>query len=172
MSNLARLALLAGLLVTACGGGSQQPTAEPISAEYAHNADTLVVEADTYGGLAPAAAGRHVPELSIYGDGSLILGEEDGARRVGTDRAVIVGQMGEEELLGLLEFIIASGFFQLDDRYRASDPPADAPCREVSVHLMTRSKTVSVCPFDEAQAPAAFSEVYVCLLYTSDAADE
>lgn len=170
MWNLARLALLAGLLLTACGGGSQQSTPEPISPGYARDAGTLVIQADAYGGLV-RAAGRHVPEVSIYGDGSVILGQEDGARRVGTDRAAIVGQIGEEELLGLLEFIIGTGFFQLGDQYRTADAPTDTPCREVSVHLLTRSKTVAVCPFDEAQAPAAFSEVYVELtaLSPSDA---
>jgi len=163
MSNLTRVALLAVLLLTACGGGSPQPTPQPVSLEYVHQAETLVIQADTYGGLSAPVSGTHVPEISIYGDGLAILGQEVGARSVGTDRAVSTGQIGDEELQHVLEFVVDAGFFELDDDYRPSGGPADAPCREVSVHLLARSKTVSVCPFDEAQAPTAFNAAYTKL---------
>jgi hypothetical protein len=167
MSNVTRLALLAALLVTACRAGSQQPTPESISTDYAHKADILVIRADTYGGLAVPVTGTHVPEISIYGDGLVVLGQEDGIRRVGTDRAVSTGRVGDEGLQRLLEFMVEAGLFQLDDRYQPSHAPADAPCREVSVRLLARSKTVSICPFDEAQAPAPFNEIYTKLAAVS-----
>lgn len=155
-----RWALLAVVVLTACGVQSQQPTPEPISPEYAHHAATLVILADTYGGLLPPSSGRHVPEVSIYGDGSVVVAQEDGARRVGTDRALITGRIEGEELRRLLELVVDEGFFQLDDQYSPSNAPTDGPCRKVRVDLLSRSKTVSICPFDQAQAPAAFNRVY------------
>jgi hypothetical protein len=157
----AALALTAALLLTACGqGGPKEPTVEPISLEYDRAAGNLVLLGDTTGGLAAYPSGRHIPEVSIYGDGLVVLGQEDGARRVGIDRGISMGYIGEEELARLLDSIAGTGFFQLDDRYPASPTPTETLCRQVMVRLIGRVKTVSVCPLDYAEAPAAFGDVY------------
>jgi hypothetical protein len=59
--------------------------------------------------------------------------------------------------------VVDAGFLQMDDQYQPSEAPTDAPCRTLSINLLRRSKTVSVCPFDEAQAPTAFNAAYTKL---------
>lgn len=157
----ASIAVAVVLVSTACGGGArQEPTAEPVSLEYDHSAGALIVELDTHGGLLPPPSGRHTAELSIYGDGLVVLAEEDDAPRVGTDRAITTGHMGEQELAQLLSFIADSGFFGLDDRYVDSAAPTDGPWRHVTVELLGVSRSVSIYPPDYADAPAAFWRTY------------
>jgi len=152
-----------------------QPTPSPpapISLEYDRSSGALIIEVDTYGGLMPPPTGRHVPELSIYGDGLVVLAAEGEMFRVGTDRVVMTGLISEEELNQLLSFIADSGFFQLEDRYLPSPAIPDMPWRHITVSLPDISKTVSIYPFDFADAPPAFGEVYnqITGVYRSDVA--
>lgn len=142
-----------------------------IALEYDHRAGALIIEADTYGGLVPTPRGRHVPELSIYGDGLVVLAEEGESLRIGTDRVVMTAHISEGELNQLLNFIADSGFFELEERYQPSPAPTDLPSRHVTVKLLDISKTVSIYPFDFAEAPTAFWDVYseVGGSYRSDA---
>jgi hypothetical protein len=157
----ASIAVAVVLVLTACGGGGgQEPTPEPISLEYDNSAGALIIEVDTCGGLLPPPSSRHIAELSIYGDGQVVLAEEDGAPRVGTDRAVTTGRIGEQELAQLLSFIAGSGFFGLDDRYVDPGAPTDGPWRHVRVELLDVSRSVSIYPPDYADAPAAFWQTY------------
>jgi hypothetical protein len=157
----ASIAVAVALVLTACGGGrGQEPTPEPISLEYDHSGGALIIEADTYGGLLPPPSSRHIAELSIYGDGQVVLAEEDGAPRVGTDRAITIGRIGEQELAELLAFIAESGFFGLDDRYVDPAAPTDGPWKHVRVELLGVSRSVSIYPADYADAPAAFWQTY------------
>jgi len=168
------LGLAIVLVLVACGGGVGEPTPSPIGPiplEYDDSVGAVVIQADTYGGLMPLLTGRHVPELSIYGDGLVILTGEEETLTVGTDRVVMTGHISEEELNQLLSFIADSGFFQLEDRYEPSPAPTDLPFRSVTVNLLDTSKTVTIYPFDFAAAPTAFSDVYdgVRDVYPSDA---
>jgi hypothetical protein len=147
----------------ACAGPAQQASpspAAPVSLEYDRSAGVLVVEADTAGGLAPPPTGRHVPEVSIYGDGLVVIAAEGDGPVVGTDRVVTVGHLEEEEVGQLLALIADSGFFGLQDRYMASPAAPDLPWRQVTINLKEGSKTVSIYPFDYADAPTAFREAY------------
>ncbi len=132
----------------------------PVSLEYDHSAEALVIEADTFGGLNPPPPGRHVPEVRVYGDGLVVLATEDQAPRVGIDRAVTIGYLEEGELDELLVFIADSGFFGLDDRYMPSPAVPDTAWRHVLVDLMGGTKSVSIYPFDYSDAPSAFSATY------------
>jgi hypothetical protein len=147
------------LVLTACGGG-QEPTPEPVPLEYDNSPGALIIEADTYGGLLPPPSSRHIAELSIYGDGLVVLAEEDGAPRVGTDRAITMGRIGEQQLTELLSLIADSGFFGLDDRYVDPAAPTDGPWRHVRVKLLGISRSVSIYPSDYSGAPAAFWQTY------------
>ncbi len=179
---IARIKGVVGLVIAsmlvACGGvAGGQPTPSPtiaISLEYDHSARALIIEADTYGGLMPRPTGRHVPELSISGDGLVVLAQEGEMPTVGTDRVVTTGHISQGELNELLSFIADSGFFQLEDRYEPSPAPTDLPSTHVTVNLLNISKTVTIYPsdFDFAGAPAAFREVYneLVSIYPSDAA--
>jgi hypothetical protein len=164
------------LVLVACGGdavGEPTPTpTTPISLEYDHRAGALIIEADTYGGLMPPPTGRHVPQMSIYGDGLVVLAGEGEMFTVGTDRVVMTGHIGEEELNQLLGFIAERGFFQLEDRYQPSPAPTDLASRHVTAYLLDTSKTVVIYPSDFAEGPAAFWDVYDELIgvYPSDAA--
>jgi hypothetical protein len=156
------LALVLATLV-ACAGPAQQATpspAEPVSLEYDRSAGSLIVEADTSGGLAPPATGRHVPEVSIYGDGLVVMARDGESPVVGTDRVVTVGHLGEEQLGQLLATVADAGFFDLEERYMPSPAAPDLPWRQVTIHLIEGSKTVSIYPSDYADAPAAFREAY------------
>ena len=155
----ASIAVAVVLALTACGGG-REPTPEPISLEYDNSAGALIIEVDTCGGMVPPPSSRHIAELSIYGDGQVVLAEEDGAPRVGTDRALTTGRIGEQELAQLLSFIAGSGFFGLDDRYVDPGAPTDGPWRHVRVDLLDVSRSVSIYPPDYADAPAAFWQTY------------
>lgn len=153
------------VLVTAvaCASPAQQGTPSPgapVSLEYDRGAGSLIVEADTSGGLAPPATGTHVPEVSIYGDGLVVMARAGESPAVGTDRAITVGHLEEEQLGQLLAFIADAGFFGLEDRYLPSPAPPDLPWRHVTINLVEGSKTVSIYPFDYADAPAAFQEAY------------
>jgi hypothetical protein len=149
------------LVLTACaGGGGQEPTVQPVSLRYDHRAGVLIVEADTYGGLLPPPSSRHIAELSIYGDGEVVVAEEDGAPRVGVDRAVTIGRISEQELTELLSLIADSGFLGLDDNYVDPTAPTDGPSRHVRIELAEISRTVSVYPPDYAAAPKAFRRTY------------
>lgn len=179
VSVLTRPGLLLAVLVAlvACTGGATgqgtPSSVPPISLGYEHSSGALVIEADTYGGLMHPAMGRHVPELSIYGDGLVVLGREAETVMVATDRTVMTGHMGGDELNQLLSFIADQGFFQLDKRYVPSPAVADMPERHVTVNLLHTSKTVSVYPFDFADAPGAFESVYERLadVHPADAAE-
>ena len=116
MWNRASIAVTLVLALTACGG-CQESTPEHISLEYDDRPGVLIVEADTYGGLMPPLSGKHVAELSIHGDGLVVLAEDEESPVVGTDRWVTTGHMDHEELQELLAFIVESGFFSLDDLY-------------------------------------------------------
>jgi hypothetical protein len=155
--------LAAVLVLTACAEG-QKPTPEPISLEYDSGAGVLVIEADTTGGLGPAPVGRHVPEVSVYGDGLVVLGSEEDGPLVGTDRAVTIGHLEGDAVSQLLTVIADAGFFALDDRSMASPAPSDLPWRQITVHLAGGGKTVSIYPFDYAGAPAGFREAYDALV--------
>ncbi|HJX38346.1 MAG TPA: hypothetical protein VJ714_07095 [Anaerolineae bacterium] len=157
----ASIAVAVVLVLTACGGeGGQEPTPQPISLEYDNSAGVLIVEVDTYGGLLPPPSSRHIAEVSVYGDGQVVLAEEDGAPRVGTDRAITTGRVGKQELAELLSFIADSGFFGLDERYVDPAAPTDGPWRHVTVELLGISRSVSIYPSDYAGAPAAFWQTY------------
>jgi hypothetical protein len=157
----ASIAVAVVLVLTACGGGGgQEPTPEPISLEYDNSAGALIIEVDTYGGLLPPPSSRHIAEVSIYGDGLVVLAKEDGAPRVGTDRAISTGRIGEQELAELLSLIADSGFFGLDDRYVDPAAPTDGPWRHVTLKLLGVSRSVSIYPSDYAGAPAAFWRTY------------
>ena len=164
------------MILAACGGGVvSEATPSPvtsISLEYDHQARSLIIEADTYGGLMPPATGKHVAELSIYGDGFVVLGREGEGTSVGTDRVVITGHVSEEELDRLLSFIGERGFLHLEERYLPEPAAPDMPWRYVAVNLLDTSNTVSIYPFDFEDAPQAFWDVYNHLvdLYPSDAA--
>jgi hypothetical protein len=174
----ARIKGIAGLAIVlalvACGGGAedQQPTpslAGTGSLEYDRSSEALIIEVDTYGGLLPSPLSRHVPELRIYGDGLVVLAGEEGMLARGTDRVVMTGHLSEEELGQLLSFMVEHGFFQLEDRYLPSPAPTDLPARHVTVNLLDSSKTVTVYPFDFADAPTAFRDVYNELVAVSPA---
>jgi len=161
MRNWARLAPVLVLILTACGiGTGQEPTPQPISLEYDHSAGALIVEADIYGGLLPPPSSRHIAELTIYGDGQVVLAQEDGAPRVGIDRAVSIARISEQELAELLLLIADNGFFGLEDRYVDPSAPTDGPWRHVTVNLSGISRTVSVYPPDCTAAPTAFWRTY------------
>jgi len=159
MWNRASIAVTLVLALTACGGG-QESTPEHISLEYDDRPGVLIVEADTYGGLMPPLSGKHVAELSIHGDGLVVLAEEDQAPRVGTDRSITTGHIDQEDLHELLAFIAESGFFGLDDQYVPSPALPDMPWRYVTVNLLGTTKTVSIYPHDYEEAPAVFWETY------------
>ena len=153
------------LILAACGGGpADEATPVSIPLDYDSSAGVLVIEADTAGGLGPPPAGRHVAEVSIYGDGLMVLASEEGSPLVGTDRAVTVGHFEREELGQLLTSIASTGFFALDDRYVPSPAPPDMPWRQVTVNLVGGAKTVSIYPFDYADAPAGFWETYRAIM--------
>lgn len=155
------------LVLAACAGPIQEATPSsvaPVSLEYDHRAEALVIEADTFGGLKPPSPGRHVPEVMVYGDGLVVFATEDQDPRVGIDRAVTIGYLEEGELDRLLIFIADSGFFGLDDRYMPSPALPDRPWRHVFVNLTGGTKTVSIYPFDYPDAPSAFSTTYEELL--------
>ena len=157
----ASIAVAVVLVLTACGvEGGEEPTPQPISLEYDHSAGALIVEADTYGGLLPPPSSRHIAEVSIYGDGQVVLGEEDGAPRVGTDRAVTIGRISEQELAELLSLIADSGFLGLENSYVEPAAPKDGPWRHVRIELLGVSRSVSIYPSDYAAAPAAFWQTY------------
>jgi hypothetical protein len=169
VKDLRVTAAVATLLVVlvACAAPVHQSTpspVRPVSLEYDHRAGALVVEADTAGGLEPPPAGRHVAEVSIYGDGLMVMAAEGETPVVGTDRVVTVGHLEEEELDQLLAFVADVGFLSLDDRYMPSPAAPDTPWRQVTVNLIDASKTVSVYPFDYEDTPAAFSAVYEQIL--------
>lgn len=174
VKRMTAFALVLGAV--ACGGGAARqatPSAiSPVSLEYDRGAGVVVIEADTYGGLMPPPTGRHVPELSIYGDGFVVLARDDGKFTVGTDRAVATGHLSEEELTQLVISIADSGFLQLGERYMPSPATPDLPWRHVTVNLLDTSKTVSIYPFDFSEAPQPFWEVYDALMdvHPSDAA--
>jgi hypothetical protein len=159
------VALVVILILAACGGGpADEATPVPIPLVYDSSAGVLVIEADTGGGLGPPPAGRHVAEVSIYGDGLVVVASEEGRPLVGTDRAVTVGHLEGEEVGQLLTSIANSGFFALDDRYVPSPAPPDLPWRQVTVNLVGGAKTVSIYPFDYADAPEAFWETYHAIM--------
>jgi len=147
------------LALTACGGGLE-PTPERVSLEYDHSTGALIIEVDTYGGLLPPPSSRHIAELSIYGDGQAVLAEEDEAAWVGTDRAVTIGRIDEEEVAELLSLIAENGFFALGDSYIEPAAPTDGPATHVRIELLGTSKTVFVYPSDYADGPAAFWQTY------------
>jgi hypothetical protein len=152
--------LLAVVLVLTACGGRQEATPEPVSLEYDNRAGALIIEVDTYGGLLPPPSSRHIAELSIYGDGQVVQAEEEESLRVGADRAVTIGRIGEQELVELLSVIADSGFFGLDDSYVDPTAPTDGPATHVRIRLLGTSKTVSVYPSDYADAPEAFWLTY------------
>lgn len=167
---VASAAVTVVLILTACGGSQAgQATPVPVSVEYERTAGVLIVEADTHGGLMPPPSGKHVAELSIFGDGLVVLAEDDGAPRVGTDRRISTGHVEGEELEEILTFIADTGFFGLDDQYAPSPSPPDMPWRHVTVNLSGTFKTVSIYPHDYEQAPTAFLETYQMLLGLSPA---
>jgi hypothetical protein len=161
----ASIAVAVVLALTACGGGGgHEPTVEPISLEYDSSAGVLVVEADTAGGPAAPPAGKHVAEVSIYGDGLVVLAHDAGGPLVGTDRVVTVGHLEREDLGQLLAFIASTGFFALNDRYTPTPAPPDMPWRQVTVNLVGGARTVSIYPFDYADAPVGFWDAYHAVL--------
>jgi hypothetical protein len=152
------------LMVAACGarGPTPSPTGPP-SLNYAQRAGARIIEADTHGGLLPPGLGKHVAQLTIYGDGLVILGGEE-TFGGGTDHVVMIGHIGEEELKGLLRRIAELGFFQLEERYQPSPAPTDLPSRWITVNLLQVSKTVTVYPSSYDGAPGAFLNTYDELL--------
>jgi hypothetical protein len=165
---VAGAALTVVLILAGCAGGQDgRATPERVSPEYEQTAGVLIVEADTYGGLMPPPSSRHVAELSVFGDGLVVLGEDDGAPRVGTDRRVTTGHIDHEELQELLAFIAESGFFGLDDLHAPFPAPPDSPARHVTINLLAATKTVSVFPQYYEDAPAAFRETYEKLMEIS-----
>jgi len=164
----ASIAVTLVLVLTACGGG-QESTPEPVSLEYDDRAGVLIVQADTYGGLMPppSSSSTHVPEVSIYGDGLVVLAEDEEGPVAGTDRWVTTGHIDHEELRELLAFIAESGFFGLDDLYAPRPAPPDSPARHVTINLLAATKTVSVFPHYYDEAPASFRETYEKLLEIS-----
>ncbi len=129
------------------------------SLEYDRSPEVLIVEADTYGGHRPPPIGRHVAEVSIYGDGFVVLASDEPSS-VGTDRMITTGHISEEELSEILSFIANAGFFELDDEYMPSPALAGMPWRRVTVNLRECSQTVAIYPPDFVDAPTAFSDVY------------
>jgi hypothetical protein len=164
------------LILVACRGGVVgQPTPSPVipvSLGYDQSPEALIIETDTYGGLMPPPISMHVPDLRIYGDGLVVRGEEGESSTRGLDRRVMTGHLGEEELDRLVSFIAGQGFFQLEDRYMPSPAPTDLPSRHITVNLLDVSKTVSIYPFDFADAPAAFWDVYNELMAVAPSDEE
>lgn len=154
------------LVLTACGGG-QGSTPKPISLQYDNRAGVLVLEADTYGGLMPPPTRTHVSEVSIYGDGLVVLAGDEQGPSVGIDRPVTTGHIDDEELQELVAFIAESGFFGLDDLHAPRPAPPDSAARHVTVNLLAATKRVAVFPSYYEEAPAAFRETYEKLLEIS-----
>jgi hypothetical protein len=139
----------------------------PVSLTYDHSPEALIIEVDTYGGLIPPPMSRHVADLRIYGDGLVVRAEEGEPSSRGLDRRVMTGYLTEEELDEIVGFIAGQGFFQLEDRYMPSPAPTDLPSRHITVNLLDTSKTVTIYPFDFADAPTAFWDVYDELMRVS-----
>ncbi len=161
------IALATVLILVACRGGGVVDEGAPSpclsSLEYDHSSEVLIVEADTYGGHRPPATGRHVAEVSIYGDGFVVLASDEQSG-VGTDRMITTGHISEEEVSEVLSFMADAGFFELDDEYMPSPALPDMPWRRVTVNLRECSKTVAMYPPDFVDAPTAFSEAYRALM--------
>jgi hypothetical protein len=163
-------AIVVLVILSACTGGlGDKATPVAISLEYHESAGAIVIQVDTHGGLVRPPSGRHVPELTIYGDGLVVLAEDDGAPRVGTDRRVTTGHIDKEKTQELVAFIAESGFFGLDDQYAPSPLLPDMPWRYVTANLLSTSKTVSIYPHDFEQAPKALLETYRMLMGLSPA---
>ena len=134
----------------------------PLTIEWDQDPGTLIIEADTFGGLVPQTqALNHIPDARIWGDGRIVWVE----RHAGAGRNVWQSQLSHQALIKLASFIIEEGFFDWQTHYQPADPPPDLPTSHISVHLADRSKTVSQYfalqqAQDDGGAPAGFWRIY------------
>jgi predicted small lipoprotein YifL len=146
------LALLAG-----CGGPGPDLS-------YPAEADHLLVEADTAGGLVPPAyAENHIPAFRLYGDGRVVWTDQEGPRM-----SVWQGHLSPEKTQELLAWMADDGYFRMDDFYTVENPPTDLPTRCIRVYLADQSK--SVCEYFDG-APETFDQIYGLLQSGAGATD-
>lgn len=104
--------------------------------------------------MSPNEEKAHLAEAQIWGDGRIIWFEREATQRV------LIGFMGEEQIVNLLEGIAEAGFLSWEDYYSSELPPTDTPARCIEIHLQFQSK--QVCELDFG-APPAFEEIYMNL---------
>lgn len=104
--------------------------------------------------MSPAEEHAYLPEAQVWGDGQIIWVEREPIQRP------LIGFLSEEQMINLLERIVASGFFDWQDQYSSELPPTDTPSRCIEIHLEVQSK--QVCEL-EAGAPPAFEEIHTIL---------
>ncbi len=170
---LTLLAILSGVAVPGrsssallAAENSREGTAE--SVRDPSSSQQLLVRFDVGGGLLRSPA-TELPRWSLYDDGLLVWTDE-GDATPGFTRRVWTGYASNDEILELMDFIEAVGFWDLDEHYRPAhvvdaggkrirlDPAAglDQTWSTLTVHAGQREKQVTVYPADWEGAPVAF----------------
>jgi hypothetical protein len=84
--------------------------------------------------MSPNEEKAHLAEAQIWGDGRIIWFEREATQRV------LIGFMGQEQIVNLLEGIVEAGFLHWEDYYSSELPPTDTPARCIEIHLQFQSK--------------------------------
>jgi hypothetical protein len=151
--------LLVLALVLLAGCGARTP-----DLSYPAEADHLLIEADTAGGLVPPAyAENHIPAFRLYGDGRVIWTDREGPQM-----SVWQGYLPPEKIQDLLAWMAEEGYFRMKDFYTVENPPTDLPTQCIRVNLEGESK--SVCEYFDG-APEAFDQIYGLLTSGAGATD-
>jgi len=142
------------------------PTETPTPIAYDHNPNALLIEADTSGGFAPIPPDAHVPAFRLYGDGLVVFPGARASLATGLDAQVRVGQLSENEIVGLLADLERIGIYTLNEYYEPRPKPTDLGTGRISIYLR-QAKTVRVYAPGFQGTPEIFSDAYKRILQAS-----
>lgn len=130
----------------ASGGTSWNPVAEAVILQY-----------DEGGGFRMAPSGTQLPLFTLYGDGTVVWSQESEKPSAGFEREVFVGKLTPEEMSALLDFVEASGIWEIESV--RDEMIADAPTSYLIASFNDKQREISVYPAGSPEAPAPFATV-------------
>jgi len=164
---LAVAALVATVALAGCGSGEERvdtgdgasPTTEattvpePGGRDPVYDADQIVFQAQTGGGFVPMqAAATELPEVTVYGDGRVLVTEARDDRPFDVSPRLLLANASDEALRSLLSDAERSGLFA-DDVDFGQPMATDLPTTTVTLHTTGPAVHASAYALGFTQAP-------------------
>ncbi len=149
-------------------------TASPAGIDHPAGATEIVLRFDEGGGFVPIEfTASHVPQFTLYGDGTVVFVRADAAMAPGPDgiqtgSPIRTARLSEGQVQALLEFALRDGGLAIARAEYQNQMVADAPTATFEIHAGGDAKTVSVVALGLDAQPGPDSAIKAAFVRLAD----